>query len=245
MSKVKSLSGVPVLDDFKGSKGTPLVINIATGKGYYLAGSDVISELSRHGSGVNETLFDSTGHQTMTGTARPWRDALTDALNIKNTGVGVSTNAAESTVEFVNNALAASDYLYLNIQMNHDKDPTSSIYPHIHFFQGRNAIPNFLLYYRWQKMGAEKATSWVPLKCTTLAFTYGGTTRVNIASSVAIAPPTGTGLSDIVQFRICRDTNNASGLFTGADPYTGTVGVLAFDIHFQINSLGSTDEYTK
>jgi hypothetical protein len=42
-----------------------------------------------------------------------------------------------------------------------------------------------------------------------------------------------------------RDHDNASTLFTGQDPYTATVGVLAFDIHFMINALGSTDEYAK
>jgi hypothetical protein len=43
----------------------------------------------------------------MTGDARPWRDELGDALSIRSTGVGVSQNVTESTVEFVSNATAA------------------------------------------------------------------------------------------------------------------------------------------
>jgi hypothetical protein len=246
MSKVFAIQGVPTLADFYGHSGTPLVIDTTGKKGYFLADGDVVTELNGSiGALPNYTMWDTTGHQTMGGEARPWRDELTDALNIRSTGVGVATNNTENTVEFVAAALSANDYIYMNVQLNHDKDLASLIYPHIHFFQGSNAVPNFLVQYRWQKNLGEKVTSWTSLKCNTLAAAYSGTTKNNIAHSVGIAPPTGSTLSDIVQFRISRDTANVTGLFAGADPYTGTVGILAVDIHFQINSLGSTDEYTK
>jgi len=194
---------------------------------------------------TNYVQWDATGHQIFAGNARPWRDELSDSLNIRSTGAGVSVNNAEGVVEFTSTAQIANDYLYLNIQLNHDKDLASSIYPHIHFFQGSNAIPNFLLQYRWQSNGGEKVTGWTSIKCNSLAFPYGGTTKVNIAYSAAIVPPVGASLSDIVQFRVCRDTDNDSTLFTGVDPYAGSVGILAFDLHLMLNSLGSTDEYTK
>jgi hypothetical protein len=193
---------------------------------------------------TNYTQFDSTGHQTMVGTARPWRDELGDALSLKQTGTGVSSNATEGVVEFTTGS-NLSDYLYLNVQLNHDKDLTASIYPHIHFFQAENNVPNFLLQYRWQTNGGAKTTSWTNLKCNTLVFTYTSGTLNQIAYATAISVPAGTAISDIVQFRVLRDNGNTSTLFSGADPYTTAVGVTAFDIHFQINSLGSTDEYTK
>lgn len=197
------------------------------------------------GSSTSNYNFDETGHQEMQGDARPWRDELTDALNIRVTGTGVATNNTENTVEFTDTAQMANDYLYLNIQLNHDKDLSSSIYPHIHFFQGSNAVPNFLISHRWQASLGEKVTAWTSLVCNVLAQAYSGTTKNNIAHSAAINPPAGSGLSDIVQFRIMRDTDNDSGLFVGADPYSGPVGVLAFDVHFVINSMGSTEEYVK
>jgi hypothetical protein len=197
------------------------------------------------GDSSNYTNISSSGHQTMVGNARPWRDQLTDSLTIKVQGTGISTNASESTVEFATNADYNTDYLYCNIQLNHDKDLTASISPHIHFFQAENNIPNFLLEYRWQKNLRAKTTAWTKLKCNSLAVAYTSGTINNIAYSAAIAVPVGTALSDIVQFRIYRDTTNDSGEFTGADPYTAAVGITAFDVHFQINSLGSDDEYTK
>jgi hypothetical protein len=245
MTTVKTIDGVPLPTYFSGAKGTPLIINRLTKKAYFLNSGNIAAELSQHGNNSNQTNFSETGHQTMVGDARPWRDETGDSLSLKSTGSGVSTNATEATVDFAANANSANDYLYRNVQLNHDKDISASIYPHIHFFQANANAPNFLLYYRWQIGGTAKVTSWTALKCNTLTFTYTSGTIDQIAYSAAIAPRTGSNLSDRVQFRVCRDTGNASGLFTGADPHGGVVGVTAFDIHFMTNSLGSDTEYTK
>jgi len=52
-------------------------------------------------------------------------------------------------------------------------------------------------------------------------------------------------VSDIIEMRLIRDTVNTSTLFTGADPYTGTVGITSMDLHFECDTLGSRTEYTK
>lgn len=198
----------------------------------------------QHGVGSDYAAWDSTGHQTFAGNARPWRDALTDSLLLKQAGTGVSTNATESTVDFITGA-NLSDWVYCNIQLNHDRDHTSPIYPHIHWLQAQNNVPNFLLEYRWQVLGGAKTTAWTQIKCNTAAFTYTSGTLHQICYAGAVNPPVGTTISDIVQWRIYRDNANTSTKFAGADPYTTTVGILAFDLHLQINSLGSTDEYAK
>lgn len=188
--------------------------------------------------------------------ADAWRDELGDAIGLASNGVGVSVNLTECTQEFVYNAsynanVALADLLYKNVQLNHDRNLAVAIQPHIHWFQEKNYSPNFLLEYRWQVNGIVKVTAWTKLKCNTLSFPYTpGTTLHQISDTVAgIAVPVGTTLSDIVQFRIYRDTTNASGAFTGNCPYnTGgnaTVGVLSFDVHLEIDQIGSTLEYVK
>ncbi len=47
------------------------------------------------------------------------------------------------------------------------------------------------------------------------------------------------GLSSILIGRLFRNSSAAG------DTYTDKVGLLYIDAHYQINSLGSTDEYTK
>lgn len=207
------------------------------------------------GSASHNTTFQSSGHQVMAGDARPWRDQLADALSLQQSGSGVSVNGADGTVEFTaaaayNATFSLADALFTNVQLNHDKDLTASIYPHIHWFQAKNYSPNFLLEYRWQINGGAKVTAWTQLACNTLAHTYVSGTIHQISYSAAIAVPVGTTLSDIVQFRVYRDTGGASTTFSGQTcPYnTGgnaVVGLIAFDVHFMVNSVGSTDEYTK
>jgi len=207
------------------------------------------------GDETNYTHFDEDGHQTMVGNARPWRDELGDALTIQRNGAGITINLAESTVDFDSNSAynanpALADFIYKNVQLNHDRDLTSVIYPHIHWFQAKNYSPFFLLQYRWQVNGGVKTTGWTFLKCNLLAFPYTiGSTIHQISYSLPIAVPAGSNLSDVIQFRIYRDNTNASSQFVGTDPYnTGgnaSAGVMSFDCHFMINSLGSNEEYIK
>lgn len=197
------------------------------------------------GSTDHNTMFDSSGHQTMEGNARPWRDELGDAISLQQTGPGISRNAAEATVDYSTVANLA-DYLYTNVQLNHDKDLTANIYPHIHYIQNSSNVPNFLLRYRWQVDGGTWSTSWNNIICNNTAHAYtAGSTIHQIAYTTSISAPVNAHLSDIVQFRVIRDTTNATALFTGIDPYTETVSISAFDVHFQINSLGSDNEFTK
>ncbi len=201
---------------------------------------------SRLGDTSNYTNFTTYGHQTMVGTARCWRDELGELIGRKTVGARVTDNTTEGTADFSDSCQIADDYKITNVQLNHDKDLTASIYPHLHWFQTSTNVPNWLLQYRWQVNGGVKTTSWTNYKCNTLAFTYPGTGTIHqIAYGAAIVPPSGSTISDIVQFRICRDTDNDSGVFTGADPLTGTASALSFDLHFMINSLGSDDEYSK
>ena len=209
---------------------------------------------TKFGGDADYSSFDETGHGTMGGDARPWRDQLSDAVSLQQSGSGISRNLTEGEVEFssastYNSNFSLADSMVANIQLNHDKDLTSAIYPHIHFVQKKNYVPNFLLEYRWQTLGSSQVTAWTKIKCNIPAFTYISGSLNQIAHTSGISVPVGSDISDVVQFRIFRDNTNSSGEFTGIDPYnTGgnaTVGITAFDVHFQIDSYGSTNQYTK
>jgi len=192
----------------------------------------------------NYTQFDSTGHQTMTAAAKPWRDELGDVTRTKSQGTGVAISETESSANFTGTA-KTDDYLYTNMQLNHDKDLSAELYPHIHYWQTSAVTPNWLVQHRWQVNGGIKDTTWTDMAATTQAYTYTAGILNQIAVFSSIVPPAGTAISDIAQFRVLRDTANSSTLFAGADPVSNTISMTSFDIHFQINSLGSTDEYTK
>jgi hypothetical protein len=66
------------------------------------------------------------------------------------------------------------------------------------------------------------------------------TSKHNITGFSAITPgATQNGLSSILIGRLFRNSSHDD------DTYTGDAGLLYIDAHFQLSSLGSTDEYTK
>jgi len=197
------------------------------------------------GDGVNYTEFASDGTLTQSGTATTFNDLQGSVLSLKQLGSGVSTNSTENTAEFTTEA-NLSDYLYDNYQLNHAWLLGSDLNLHIHWEQTSADTPNMLARYRWQKQGDAKTSTWTDHVIGTNAFTYPGSGTINqISHGDLITPPTGYGLSDVVQIRVLRDNSNASGLFAGADSYAGAWSISFIDIHIQTDALGSNTEFSK
>jgi hypothetical protein len=216
-----------------------MAVNINAAKiwGYFI---DVFFGNSSHHS-----KFEADGTLVMVGDATVYDDVSGDALSLLQTGVGISSNATEGTVDYLVSS-NLSDYIYTNVQNKHGWESGSVVFPHIHFFQTTAVIPNFLLQYRWQRNGQAKTTAWTNLICRTPVFTYASGTLDQIATTVAgITPPANYSISDIIQFRVIRDNANTSGAFTGVDGVNATVGVLSFDVHIRIDTIGSRTQTTK
>jgi hypothetical protein len=186
------------------------------------------------------------GHQTMSGDARVWRDELGELLTKKKIGQRITENTSEGTVDFAANCDKDDDYIITNVQLNHDRDEQEAIYPHLHFIQAQSGVPNWLIQYRWQTLGGFKQDTWnaLPLNDTVFNWTGGAIHQIGHTPS-GILPPSASRLSDIVQFRLGRDTSNETSLFTGSDPATGVAAALSFDVHLHLNSFGSDEQYRK
>jgi hypothetical protein len=204
-----------------------------------LTGDVVVNGTLQIGGAASYAEFESDGTLEFHGAATVWDDMLGAAVNLQQQGPGVSTNLTENQVEFTT-ASNLSDYLIDSQQISHAWAGTA-VSPHLHAWQTTSAAPNWLLQYRWQKMGAAKTTAWTYLRCNVPAFTYpgSGTFHQLFSTPTEIAPPAGAGISDILQFRILRDNNNTSAQFTGADPVNATAAVSSFDTHIEKNTLGS------
>jgi hypothetical protein len=207
---------------------------------------DITPETARIGGETNNTSFDSAGHQTMNGTATVFKDELQSLLlQLKNNpSDNLVVNVAEGTLDYKDSATTA-DYAVMNVQINHDWKIGSIVYPHLHWFQSQAGVPNWLIQYRWQINGEAKTTSWTNYPLNTQVFTYTSGTIMQISHNSGLTPPEGAGLSDILQLRLIRDSNNTSTEFAGNDPVTGNVSTVNLDVHYEINSIGSDEEYVK
>ena len=223
------LSGTPTVDG-------GLAFSYTASAGGQIATTNLVSAADLHlVTGVYKTLVLDT---------QVYDDMIGGSTGIQVQGAGVSINTTEQLLEFTA-AAALNDFGWLSFQLSHKWKKGTDIHPHLHWEQNQNQIPNFLMRYRWQSLGGAKVTGWTDYFCRTLAFTYVSGTLNNICSGLPVTPPAGYNISDIIQFRIFRDTANASGLFPGADTFTGTVGIQSMDFHYAIDTQGSRQEFIK
>ena len=98
------------------------------------------------------------------------------------------------------------------------------------------------LEYTWKSIGQVFGNTSITTSSTTL-YPNDANITVNkhyISEFTDIVPDTtNNGLSTILIGRVFRNSSNAS------DTYTNKAGLLYIDAHYQLNSLGSTDEYSK
>jgi len=190
--------------------------------------------------------FEGDGSLIFHGDSTTFRDEFGPLIGSKleSPSSDVVTNNAEGTVDYKTSA-TLSDYITLPVQINHDVAAQSAVYPHIHWWQTSANIPNWLIQYRWQVNGTAKTTSWTSVKWASHAFTYVSGTFNQITAFGSISPPQNTGVSAILQLRLIRDTANASTLFTGSDPLSATVSALFYDVHVEVDSIGSRAQYAK
>ena len=123
---------------------------------------------------------------------------------------------------------------YYSIQFPHEWKSESTIYPHVHFIQTQNLTPTFVLEYRWLGIG-DVIPSWSSYTLNTLAKTYTSGSMHQILTNVNGIDGTGKELSSIFQCVLYRTDNT----------YIGDCKVLSFDIHIEIDSFGSKEEYIK
>lgn len=202
----------------------------------------------------NYVNIDSNGHLKLNGNATVYRDELSELVTKRIIGASkILINENENALTFGDDVNPASEWVMSTIQLNHDRMLGANIDVHIHWEQTRatynagasRAFPNFIIQYRYQKQGALKTTAWTTIHAVSNVFTWSTGTLNQITDFEDITPTAGDGVSDIIDFRITRDYGNSLGEYTDAE--TGTVDVLvkAFDVHIQIDSLGSNSEYIK
>ena len=121
-----------------------------------------------------------------------------------------------------------------SVQMPHEYKLETKLRPHIHFVPtttGSGTI-RFGLEYTSAKIGSTFPTT------DTIYATVNASGVANKHAILGFPEIDGfTGLSGMISCYLFRDATN--------DTYAGDVGVLEFDLHFQVDGFGSQQEFTK
>jgi len=197
------------------------------------------------GSPTNYSEFENDWTYEAIWDATYFEDLFGAWNTLRQTGSWISLSNTENSINYTNSA-NLSDYTFWNMQTRHAWKIGSIVYPHIHRKQNANNIPNWLFQYRRQINWQAIDSTWKNLPFTDSKLPYTSWTINQISWTVAwLTPPVGAWLSNTIEFRMYRDTTNASWLFAWADPYAGTVSATFVDIHLEENTLGSRQEYHK
>lgn len=202
------------------------------------------------GSGVNATKFELDGTMVSEGEATTW-DEVSNSLIGNRIDVSqgrIDYNFDELTIDFAENARYPEEPIAVVSQMQHARKLNTEIRPHLHWIQNQNVMPNILIEYRASNNGAQVPITFTQkaLTSTDNVFTYTSgeiqqITEFNLPSSIG----EGLNLSGTFECRIYRDSANTSGLFAGADAYSGLLSVKYFDIHMIKDMNGSREEFVK
>jgi hypothetical protein len=129
-----------------------------------------------------------------------------------------------------------AEKVYMTFQMSHKKKLGTAIHLHVHFIQTGAAIPIFGALVRfYNNNGLEVAYSSEILTTGETAFPWVSGRLLNITGFAEIAAPENESLSanfDVILYR----KDNA---------VTGDVLVKYIDLHYEIDSDGSAEEYQK
>jgi hypothetical protein len=146
-------------------------------------------------------------------------------------------NSGPSVYFFDNNQ---DDLVHFAVQLNHDYIEGTPIYPHVHWAEtattgaGTNIV--FQLTYQWA--GINKAFPATATINVTNSVT--STNFVHKISGFGSITNTSAGISSVLIGTIKRLASSAT-----ADNYDKGIALLGFDVHYQVDSLGSSLETSK
>jgi hypothetical protein len=170
---------------------------------------------------------------------------LWDDLRFPASGINPAGPASPPAVDAVIGGLlfdsASTEVVSLIAQMPHAWKEGSEIRPHVHWQKTTSAVGAvyWQLEYRWSSIGEVMDGSWATLPVTVPAVSDQNTAGVHAISPFGGIDASGHGLSDILVMRLSRVGGDV------LDTYGADARFLEFDIHYQIDGLGSLKEYLK
>ncbi len=201
------------------------------------------------GGATDYSQFEADGTLEFNGAATVWGDYVTPLG--PNNWRGVANNPTLTQL-FTDGAGSQGVYAFvfsdgneaiITIQMPHNWKEGTTIQPHIHFMCRTDVTPadNFGIEfeYNWANLGDDFAANST---LTTVDISTGVNTNNNhrLEANVTVAGIDGTGKT-ISSILLCRIKRVAAD----SDNYLGGIAILDFDVHYEIDTIGSRQELVK
>jgi hypothetical protein len=237
------------------------IIRLSTaGTEYVQIGSDGVIKLGNKGASTipdsdttseqNYTKITADGSLSYVGNATRWEDLKVpvNSVKIKNTTDAATWDGFIGDTALLWFQNGKSQDVVFTVQMPHAWKQGTAIMPHVHWTTGRNGAGlapgttrvTWGLEYYWANAGDKFPTTINIITGNTAPTDTDGT--IDLREHVITPLGTdGIGASGktLSSMLVCRLYRSAS------DTYSGDAGLLEIDFHYQVDSDGSNQEYTK
>ena len=222
--------------DFVGTTDAKDLVVKTNGTSRINVGSDGVTKI---GGALNYTKIEADGTVEFNGEATVWEDLR----------VTLDKGSNSATIDYVFGSGPqiwffkenASDYMSFVVQMPHAYKIGTNIFPHVHWLPKESQVGNveWKFDYSWANFGDVFPSITTLTTVESGPFTQNKHMITKFPSSGFGISGTGKNVSSILICRIYRIGSNA------ADTYDKDAGVLSFDFHYQVDTMGSRGEYTK
>lgn len=208
------------------------------------------------GDGTNQVKIDSAGHFSLEGAASNYNDIVVPPFStylsgangplftaLKNNGSG---SIGVQTFTFQDMGASSEQQVYFSIQMPHSWKEGTTIYPHIHWSPQSNTGGSVVwgFEYSWVDYNSTTPVAFpnsTIITATSSAVTSSDVDKHLITAFNSILPSATQGkISSIMMCRLFRNSSNPQDTYNG-----GNAALLSFDVHYEIDALGSNSQYGK
>jgi hypothetical protein len=188
------------------------------------------------GTTENYCKIDSSGTIRLSGAATVWED-LAMPLTSSRRGSNNLPDFDETNVGYLFPKNDTTEILYIIVQMPHQWKLGSTIYPHVHWCQGNSSNATFNIDYKWLDFAGSTTASFTTyaMGTTESAYVAGSTMHQLSSNPTGISGSSISNISSLFLVKLYRNDNT----------YPGDALTYQFDVHYEIDSLGSNKEFAK
>jgi hypothetical protein len=194
----------------------------------------------------NNTKIEADGTVMFEGEAEVWDD-LRVSMDKGSSSASLAYSPGESSggqIWYFRDA-AGLETLSFQVQLPHSYKEGTNIYPHLHWtpLTSRSGNVEWNLDYTWVNFDETTPLVFPSTTTTTVVAVGPFTARTHLITPLTTnnvgLDGTGKKVSSILICRLWRNSSNS------ADTYGDDAGLLSFDFHYQINSVGSRSQFIK
>ena len=196
-----------------------------------------LSKTAKFGVDTSYTEFEEDGTMHLNGNATMWEDLRFPATAINPAGAPSAMVFDTTNIGFTAGPSGTS-VIAIIAQLPHAWKEGSDIYPHIHWMPMNTDNKNvyWRIEYKWVNRGDVEPTPWTTVNIQSAA---AGAAMTHQLSSFGAISGVGKTISSTLTIKISRIGGDT------LDTFTGDALLKEFDIHYEIDTIGSRTELSK